>query len=70
MKSDRTNSFQQRKIKRENLQRSPPLNKNGHTGLGIDNTIQIRRHSVIVSSGRHGTVQRMHQEMKLQDEQS
>ena len=61
MKSDRTSSFQQRKIKRENFQRSPPLNKNGQTGLGMDNTVHIRRHSVIISSGRHGTIQRMHQ---------
>lgn len=69
MKSDRTNSLQHRKIKREHLQRSPPLGKNGQPGLGIDHTIHIRRHSVMVGSNRHGILQKANIEMRAKEEQ-
>lgn len=61
MKNNRVGSQQHRRItiKREAQQVSPVMNKNSQIGmLGQDKTIHVRRHSVIVSSNRHGSAQR------------
>lgn len=69
MKNDRSNSQQKRiTIKREAHKVSPVLQKfaESHFG-GEDKTIHVRRHSVIVSNSRYGTVQRTSQECQRID---